>query len=195
MDHASVTELLVAVALVGWSLLSVGAASHLRHFESLVDQLGNHVALDRPRSVRLSRSRLLARVLLLTEAAAALAVPIVLAFGSPSLRTGVGIIGGLIGAAFTTWIGRLLLVGSDLPCACSSSDRPASVWSLVRSIPVMGMVAMAFLGSRELPPNWLALALVALAVGQALYVLPDAMSWPDFSRRMIASVKVAGARS
>lgn len=181
------TSLALVVAFVGWSLLAVGATSHLFHFPTLVEQLAAHVSPDKQRSTRERRARMLARYLVATEVALSVGVALSWMLGLRSLVIVVAGAAALLGAGFCLWLIRLITSGSDLPCACTTSGRPPTWWSLARSIPVMGTALFPLLDTTPSLLDISLTALAAFAIGLALFVLPDAMTWPRFSRELVSA--------
>lgn len=165
------------VGAIGWGLLVVGGVTHAWHFDRLRMLLARHLDHELPAAVSLVATELVL--------AAALALTVITA---TSLVVPVAIIALVLGIGFASWIARLLLTGSALPCACSFSEGPTSVWSLVRAaaICLVGLCALAL-------PEAVGDRLVALAVGlgvaAALFVLPEALSWPTAQRAQLARIE------
>ena len=93
----------------------------------------------------------------------------------------------VLAIGFMAWIARLLLTKSDLPCACSFSEGPTSIWSFARSVCV-GLVGVFTLvaGPDQLDATTLgervAILAVGCAVASAIFVLPEAITWPPASK-------------
>ena len=93
----------------------------------------------------------------------------------------------VLAVGFMAWIARLLLTKSDLPCACSFSEGPTSIWSFARSVCV-GLVGVFALvaGPDRLDATTLgervAILAVGCAVASAIFVLPEAITWPPASK-------------
>ena len=158
---------------VGWSMFAFGAAFHIWHYGRFEDLISLHFR----------RARALSRGLVLAEALLAVVIPIAFGFGLSNLLLAASLLAALLGAGFTIWVGRLLATRSPLPCACSYSPQPASMWSLLRSAGTLLVLAFPladYAGSTE---N-LATIAVGAAIGLALFVLPDTLAWPAAARQM-----------
>jgi hypothetical protein len=91
------------------------------------------------------------------------------------------------------WIARLLLTGSDLPCACSFSQAPTSLWSFARSVCVglvglFGLVTFPDAHDTAGLSERVAILVVGWAVAAAIFVLPEAITWPPASKALLARV-------
>lgn len=172
-------DLIVTVALIGWGLITFGAVTHIWHYDNLRRLLAMHVA--KPDAA--------AAMLVATETAVAMAIPVGM-FGSSTFRVTGSATGVVLGVAFTVWIARLLITGSDLPCACSFSDAPTTIWSLARAACVIAsglplLVSGAHIAALDAAETFTAHA-VGLAVAGAIYTLPEAVSWPRASTALLA---------
>ena len=165
------------VGAIGWGLLVVGGVTHAWHFDRLRLLLARHLDHELPAAVALVATELVI--------AAVLALAVITA---TPLVVPVAIVALLLGVGFAGWIARLLLTGSTLPCACSFSEAPTTVWSLVRAaaICLVGLCALAL-------PETVGDRLVGLAVGlgvaATLFVLPEALSWPAAQRAQLARIE------
>lgn len=174
------TELLAAV---GWGLLAFGAVTHVWHHRRLRELLAMH----------LDRERIPALALTTTEVALALAIPVAL-LAEHGVLQWLAAFAVLLAAGFVAWVARLLLAGSQLPCACSFSAAPSSMWSLGRSAATL-LVGLYLLVDGATPASdetavgtRIATLLVGWAVAGAVFVLPDALAWPEASRALMARV-------
>lgn len=168
--------MIVVLGAIGWGLIAVGALTHLWHHDRLRDLLGRHLDADRAS----------AATLVFVEAV----LTVVIAMGvivDASWLAIVALAGAGLGVGFVAWIARLLITGSELPCACSFSSAPTSRWSLARAIAVMAVGALAFadVGALATVDRFAALV-VGLGAAAAIYVLPEALGWPEFSRAQLA---------
>ena len=165
------------VASVGWGLLALGAVTHLWHRARLRELLAMH--FDRPTP--------LAVALTAIESGLAVALPVALLSDSPALDW-LAAAAALLGLGFVAWIARLLLTDSTLPCACSFSAAPTSIWSLARSACVVPVALFAVLSdpSATAIGDHLAILTVGAGVSAALFVLPEATSWPPASQALLA---------
>lgn len=169
---------MLLLGAIGWGLFAVGAITHLFDLDRLRELLTVHVRQPRP----------LALLLVGGEALIALGLLVGLVLANRFVLVIFGIAAGLVGVAFTAWVGRLLATGSDLPCACSFSAAPTSWWSLLRAAGVITSVALVGAtadGGAEL----VAALVTGAAVAVALYVLPDALAWPQFGRDMMERIE------
>ncbi len=161
---------------IGWGLIAIGAITHVWHHERLRDLVGRHLDAD--------RSAALALVVAEVTITAAVALGVLLD-GSWLPLAAIG--GGLLAIGFVIWIARLLATGSELPCACSFSAAPTSVWSLARA---MAVLSISLLWATDPASATVGDRVVALAVGLALagaiYVLPESLGWPDYARAQLA---------
>ncbi len=169
---------------IGWGLLACGAITHVWHHERLRSLLAMHF----------DHERLPAIALTTVEAGLAVILPISLLTAHWSLPC-IALAALVLGVGFMAWIARLLLTGSNLPCACSFSDAPTTIWSLARSVCV-GLVGLYWfvdvavvtdLGSEAWATRVATLA-VGWAIGAAIFVLPEAVVWPSASRALLARV-------
>jgi len=120
----------------------------------------------------------------------ALAVTLaVLVIANNRTRIPLSLIAAVIGLGFVAWIARLLAQDSTLPCACSFSAAPTSRWSLLRAALVVPVGLLAL----DLPDlsavESCAHLLVGLATAAAIYVLPEALGWPEASRALMQRVE------
>ncbi len=166
----------VLLGSIGWGLIAVGAVTHLWHHDRLRDLLGRHLDADRAGAAALVSAEVLLTV--------AIAVGVII---DASWLLVVALAGAGLGFGFIAWIARLLVTGSELPCACSFSSAPTSLWSLARAIVVITVALLAFadVGALTAPERVAALA-VGLGAAAAIYVLPEALGWPEFSRAQLA---------
>jgi len=169
------------VGSIGWGLLAMGAVTHLWHHDRLRELLAMH--LDHP--------RVPAALLTLVEVALVVGIALQL-FVNGSLLMPLAGAAVVVGVFFVGWISRLLVSGSTLPCACSFSQAPTSVWSLARACCVLLVVAFMLSDSATLAERSSAETLAIFASGTALsaalFVLPEAVSWPDASKALMARV-------
>jgi hypothetical protein len=166
----------VVLGSIGWGLIAVGALTHTWHHDRLRDLLGRHLDADRAA----------AAILVFVEVLLTLSIAVGVII-DPSWLPTVAVAGGVLGLGFVAWISRLLLTGSELPCACSFSSAPTSAWSLARAVAVLAVsvLAIADAGSLAVAERIGALA-VGLGAAAAIYVLPEALGWPEFSRAQLA---------
>lgn len=171
------------LAAIGWGLLAFGAVTHVWHHRRLRDLLAMH----------LDRERLPALALTAIEVGLAVALPAALVAEHGALRWFAGF-ALVLGVGFVAWVARLLASGSQLPCACSFSAAPPSVWSLARSMATLS-VGLYLIVDLTTPPaddtalgTRVATLLVGWAVAGAVFVLPDALAWPEASRALMARV-------
>jgi hypothetical protein len=174
--------MIALAASIGWGLLACGAITHVWHHRRLRELLAMH----------LDHERVPALVLTAVEVVLAIALPVAALTGHSSIRL-LAALAFLLAVGFMIWISRLLLTGSDLPCACSFSSGPTSWWSFGRSccVGLVGLFAFANLTAAT-PPLTTAEVLASLAVGwavaSAMFVLPEAIAWPATSRALMARV-------
>lgn len=167
------------LAASGWGLFAFGAVTHTWHHRRLRELLAMHI----------DHERLPAAALTIIELVLAVAIPVAW-FADSSLLPALATTACVVALAFVAWIGRLLLTGSDLPCACSFSAAPTSWWSFARSVWValVGLFVMA----ESVEALSAATAAATLAVGAALaaavFVAPEALSWPAASKALLARV-------
>jgi len=176
--------MIALIGSVGWGLLACGAVTHVWHRDRLRELLALH----------LDHERLPAAGLTTLEVILAAAIPASWLAGIDVL-VALAVLALALATVFVLWIGRLLLSGSTLPCACSFSAAPTSWWSFARAVAVMlvGLFAIAP------PADGIAIGLGTLTVGWALaaagFVLPEALSWPESSRALLARVEAHTAET
>ena len=161
------------VGSVGWSLFAFGALTHIVHHRRFLNLISLHLRHARP----------VAFGVVLAESALAIIIPVAWATDMTALLAAACIAAALLGAAFAVWVGRLVLSGSQLPCACSYSSAPASPASLARSLGTLLVLAFAFAEHAGAATN-LATVAVGAATGVAIFALPDAIAWPSASREL-----------
>lgn len=158
---------------VGWGLLAIGAITHIWHHRRLRELLGLH----------LNHEAVPAAILTGAEVALAILLPVAVIFDAVP-RLPVVAVAAAIAVGFCLWIARLLATRSDLPCACSFSSAPTSVWSLARAGAALSVIALGFA-----QPASTGLTIATFAVGMAaagaIFVLPDALAWPTASRALL----------
>jgi len=165
------------LAAVGWGLFGAGALTHGLHRDRLTDLLTLHVG---------DRANALSLAVTIAEAAIAAAIVLGVLTGSHALVFVAAAAGAILGLGFSVWVARLWASDSSLPCACSFSSAPTSVWSMTRS--ALTVLIGLFLVSGPLPDldgaastvAGLAALLAGGAIGFALFVLPDAIAWPSY---------------
>ena len=160
---------------LGWGLLTFGAVTHLWHHRRLRQLLAMHVDHEAP----------LATALTAAEAGLAVTIPAAYLAEASALRWFALAAAGLA-LGFVLWITRLLLTNSDLPCACSFAEAPTTVWSLTRASCTVFVGLFATIDTFEQHvPTTLASFAVGLALAGAVFLLPDAISWPSTSRAVL----------
>lgn len=165
--------ILLAVT-IGWGLVAFSLIGHLWHHDRLRLLLSRHIDNDRGGAAALTA----------LEIAVVIAVPVSLATGR--YATPIAIAGLLLAVGFGAWVLRLVLSDSTLPCACSYSDAPPSWWSVARAV-LVGLIGLIVISEpAESSSLTVATFVVGAAVGAALFLLPDAMSWPTTSRAALA---------
>ncbi len=165
---------------IGWGLLAIGAALHIVKHERLRHLLGLH----------LDHERWPAFVLTTLEAALGVALPVAYFLGwSPVSWLALGATA--LGLGFVVWISRLLASDSSLPCACSFSEAPTSVWSLVRALCVCSVIGFVWADAALAGAQAAATLITGLAVAGSIYVLPEALSWPATSRALLIKIEAA----
>ncbi|MEM7092880.1 MAG: MauE/DoxX family redox-associated membrane protein [Actinomycetota bacterium] len=170
------SDALVVIGAIGWGLLALGGITHLWHFDRLRELIAMHVDRDLAAATAL--------VAMETGLAVALAIA---ALTDAGWLPVIAATAGLVGLGFTAWIARLLATDSDLPCACSFSVGPTSRWSLVRALSIVATVALAWAPWDQVNrPDVVVAAAVGAAVAGALFVLPEALSWPPAARGHLA---------
>lgn len=163
--------MILLLGSIGWGLFAAGAVTHLVHFSRLRELLALHFPA----------AEKLAPVLVAVEFAIAVALPLAFSLGWQTILVVFAIIAGVFALGFTVWVGQLLLQDSELPCACSFSSAPTSNWSLLRSAGCLLAVVLpiaSWSGAAEVTATLMTGAALALA----LFVLPDALAWPDHAR-------------
>lgn len=163
----------LALGTIGWGLVATGTLGHLRHPEQLTEALRVHT----------THARIAGRLLIGAELVITVVVAAALIADSTPLLAIAALAGAVLGLGFTAWVLRLLLSNSDLPCACSFSSAPTSGWSVVRAGAVVSIGLLA-LGSTATTAETLAALVVGAAMGLALFLVPDALAWPDESMRL-----------
>lgn len=166
-------SLILALGVAGWGLFLIGAISHLSHFERLIDLLVLHFRSPRPAAI----------ALVAAEVAIAALIPMGLLLGLQPIVRLTALAGAVVGAAFAAWVLRLFLSDSTLPCACSFSSAPTTLWSVIRATGTVAIGLLAFVADQPTTLVLTALA-VGAAAGTAGFVLPDALSWPEESQRL-----------
>lgn len=171
---------------IGWGLLACGSITHIWH----------HRQLRRLLAMHLDHERVPAAALTAVEAALTVAIAVAFLTEHSSLRW-LALAAMALAAGFIVWIARLLLTESDLPCACSFSEAPTSVWSFARSLCValVGCLALVNTGLINSPSpagsdtgERVAVLLVGWAAASAIFVMPEALTWPDASKALLARV-------
>lgn len=175
--------LLVLLGSIGWGLLACGAITHVWHHRRLRGLLAMH----------LDHERVPAALLTLVEVVLVVGIAASIRGGSQAIMVGLAIAATLLALVFVFWIGRLLVTGSELPCACSFSDAPTTWWSFARAVGVALVASFTFVnlsdyGSATTTANTAATVAVGWAVGAAIFVLPEAISWPTASKALMARV-------
>ena len=166
------------LAAVGWGLLAFGSMTHVWHHNRLRELLARHI--DRPAAP--------AAALTTVEAGLSIATPAAFLADARVLAL-LAIVAAAVAIGFVLWIARLLATGSDLPCACSFSEAPTSGWSLARALCVCLVALFAFASPDALTSSEAIATLVAgWAVAAAVFVLPEALGWPDASRALMTRV-------
>ncbi len=170
--------MILLLGSIGWGLLAFGAITHVWHHDRLRALLALH----------LDHERLPASLLTATEEVLSLTIP--LAFLADwSALAWLSLAAALLGLGFVGWIGRLLLTGSDLPCACSFSDAPTSWWSFARSVCVLLVATLAVtdVGTGS-SAEQVATFAAGWALAAAIFVVPEAVTWPDASKALMTRV-------
>lgn len=166
------------LASIGWGLITIGAITHTWHHRRLQHLIAMHV----------NRERVPAALLTLIEVALAIAIPVFWLSGTQGLSM-LAIAAAALAIGFVLWIARLLTSDSDLPCACSFSEAPTTIWSLARSLCVVLVVlfvAVDPVASGLSSSEAAAVLCTGLAVAAAIFVVPEAISWPAPSRAILA---------
>jgi len=169
---------------VGWGLLAIGAVTHVWHHERLRTLLALH----------LDKERVPAAALTVSEVALVVAIAWQLLTNGSALPF-FAIAAGVLAAGFMVWIGRLLVTGSQLPCACSFSEAPTTIWSLARSVCVglIALLAFSDTGGDAATSTLAATMAVGAALASAIFVTPEALTWPAASRALMARVDAHGS--
>ncbi len=167
---------------IGWGLLACGSITHVMHHRRLRQLLAMHF----------DRERLPAALLTLVEVVLTIALPATLLTQVPSLRW-FALAALVLAVGFMAWIARLLLTGSELPCACSFSAAPTTIWSFLRSVCV-GLVGFYLLVDASAAAvadtsSQVATLAVGWAVASVIFVAPEAFVWPAASRALMARVQ------
>ncbi len=172
------TELLGSI---GWGLLAFGAFTHVWHHDRLRALLSMH----------LDHERLPAVLLTVIEVVLAIAIAVTYLADHQSLQW-FSLAAGVVAIGFVAWIARLLFTGSELPCACSFSEGATTRWSLLRALCVTLVMLFATVagttGSEAQLSEQVATLVVGWAVAAAIFVLPEAITWPDASKALLTRV-------
>jgi hypothetical protein len=163
---------------VAWGLIAIAVIGHVWHHDQLRTSLAVHT----------DHEHAAAAALVGLEVLVAISVPVLVLVGSPLVRV-VAIVLTVLGLGFTVWIARLLASGSDAPCACSFSAGPTSPWSLVRSLLLLGGLGLLADVDTSSAGDASAVLVVGLALASAIYVVPEALSWPEISRAQLARIE------
>lgn len=164
---------------VGWGLLACGAITHVWHHRRLRQLIGMHLDHERVPAIGLTT----------LECMLAVALPITLLTDHDALRW-VALGSLVLALGFVAWIARLLATGSELPCACSFSESPTTGWSLARSccVALVGLYLLVDADPAAASSTRVATLAVGWALGSAIFVTPEAISWPRASRALLARV-------
>ena len=166
---------------IGWGLLACGSITHIWHHRRLQDLLAMHFDNERPFAFALTA----------VEVALTIALPIAFITNHQSLGW-LALAASVLALGFMVWIARLLITGSDLPCACSFSDTPTTIWSFARSLCVGLVACFALVTTAAIDGAGAAEQVATLAVGwgvaAAIFVLPEAVTWPTASKALMARV-------
>lgn len=162
---------------IGWGLLAFATITHLRDHRRFRSLLAMH----------LDHERIPAFGLTTAETVLAVALPVGFLTEQRWLRWAAAA-AVVLGLGFVGWIARLLLSGSSLPCACSFSRAPTTIWSLARAGLVLLVAAFGFADSDPDMTVDVATLATGLALAGALFVLPEAVAWPTASRAIMARV-------
>lgn len=169
--------MILLLGAIGWGLFVAGAGTHLMHRSRLEELLRSHVRAARPASM----------FVVAFESLLAIALPLTFFAGWVSARQGLAVAAVLAGVGFTLWVSRLVVSKSSLPCACSFSSAPPTWWSVLRSAATMlaGLFVLNGVAATDRAlSNDVATLLTGAALGVALYVLPDALTWPHWATEM-----------
>lgn len=162
--------MILLLGAVGWSLFAFGALVHIWHHRRFRDLVSLHFR----------HSEQLALAVVVAEALLALVIPVAFGLGVDSLLLAACGLAAVLGGGFSIWVGRLVLSGSQLPCACSFSAEPASGWSFLRSLGTLLVLGFVFADHSGAATD-LATIAAGTAIGSALFTLPDALAWPATS--------------
>lgn len=164
---------------IGWGLLAFGSITHVWHHRRLRALLAMHLDHERTPAV----------LLIAVEVLLSIAIPVAFVFDHDVLRW-LSVGAGGLALGFVVWIARLLVTGSDLPCACSFSEAPTSPWSLARALCVTLVLLFAAVGgdSSATTSEQIATLAVGWAVAGAIFVVPEALTWPSASRALLTRV-------
>jgi len=164
--------MILLLGSIGWGLFLAGALSHLTHLDRLEELLGPHT----------QHSRAASRLLAGAETTLALAFPVGVLLAS-ALLTFAAVAGFVLATGFTLWVLRLKLSGSTLPCACSFAATPTT-WKAVARAAATMLIGAALFASPTGVTDDLPTLLTGAAAAMAVYLLPDALTWPEFSFAM-----------
>lgn len=164
---------MLLLGTIGWGLLAIGAITHVWHHERLRELLALHLDHERVPAALLTCAEV-GLAVLLPVAYAVDAIPVLPVVAAASV----------LAVGFCFWIARLLLARSDLPCACSFSSAPTSLWSLARAVAALSVLGLAA-GSSASTALTIATFAVGMAAAGAIFVLPDALAWPTASRAQL----------
>lgn len=179
--------MMLVMAVTAWGTLATAAWAHSLSLDRFGDLLEMHFA-------HAGRGLVMARVVVVVEAAIALAA--IGGYFAPIrfLVIAAAVAGFGLGLAYVIWVARLVLADSGLPCACSFSSAPPTWWSVGRAAVICGFGAFS-----TAPPvaevgtgPAVGLFVAGSALGAAIYTLPDAMAWPRPARALRRQV-AAGA--
>lgn len=170
--------MILLLSSIGWGLFAAGAITHALHATRLRELLGLHFA----------RAGTLAPALIAVEAVIAVGLPIAYFAGQAAAIIAIAAIAFVFAIAFTAWVVRLLLTDSELPCACSFSSAPTTHWSVLRSAGCL-FTALFPLAVTASVGQDIATMLTGAAIAVALFVLPDAMSWPAHAKYFADAVQ------
>ena len=173
--------MITLLACGGWGLFIIGALVHVRHRRRLADLLVLHTR----------HADALAPVVVALELVISIGLVVTWTIGFRAGTVVLALAGLAIGLGFVGWVSRLLLSDSDLPCACSFSSAPTTIWSLVRSAATLlvGLAALAPDRAAQPGAEFAATLLAGLAVAAAIYVLPESLSWHRETERLRLAVR------
>jgi len=168
---------MLLLGAIGWGLLAIGAITHVWHHRRLRELLAMH----------LDHERVPALVLTTVEVALAVLLPVAFVVEAIPLAP-IVLVAAALAVGFCTWILRLLITKSELPCACSFADTPTTMWSLGRAVAALSVIALVFADT-----DGAALTAATFGVGCALagaiFVLPEALAWPAASSALLERAK------